>query len=238
MLEEVRESIPLGKKERVEKFVMENDINEAYEEFGCSLVRVLGENLKGYGYTFPPGVPININGDHGLYLFLEKEDQTFQYGNNISRTALHYASAVGNIDLVKFLIQKGADVNIKDSVGNTPLILTLMTSPANSSKDYVEELAALGFSTAELSQLQTLKPNTKHLITEPTIISNEPVNREEFAKLLSKKQMEGYGYYYANFDKLRKVHDKKWIGIKDQEVVYYADTEIQLQRVLYQKKTY
>jgi ankyrin repeat protein len=37
------------------------------------------------------------------------------------RTALHLAAAEGHLDVIKFLVQQGADVNSLDRFGNAPL---------------------------------------------------------------------------------------------------------------------
>jgi ankyrin repeat protein len=39
------------------------------------------------------------------------------------RTALHYAAEVGNLELVRFLVNKGADVNAKDKEKLSPIVL-------------------------------------------------------------------------------------------------------------------
>lgn len=41
--------------------------------------------------------------------------------NNLGQTALHYALNLDLIDVPKFFISKGADVNAKDKKGITPL---------------------------------------------------------------------------------------------------------------------
>lgn len=42
------------------------------------------------------------------------------------RSALHIASALGNVESVKALIKAGADVNLQDKLGRTPLHFTVM----------------------------------------------------------------------------------------------------------------
>ena len=44
------------------------------------------------------------------------------------RTALHFASAKGHLEMVERLIREGADVNRLDHVGNTPLHLAACTN--------------------------------------------------------------------------------------------------------------
>ena len=45
---------------------------------------------------------------------LNKQDQQ-------GRTLLHYTGSRGQIDMIELLLEKGADPNIKDKNGNTPL---------------------------------------------------------------------------------------------------------------------
>lgn len=61
------------------------------------------------------------NGDlDSLQTLLKEEDvnRTLDGG----RTPLHYASDSGDVDTVKFLLGRGADVNLKDKHGITPLL--------------------------------------------------------------------------------------------------------------------
>lgn len=45
-------------------------------------------------------------------------------------TALHFVSNFGNLDLAKIFIKKGANINIKDNEGKTPLFLAVTISPS------------------------------------------------------------------------------------------------------------
>jgi len=64
----------------------------------------------------------------------EKVDNLIDAGCDVSapddkgRTALHFASAKGNLKIVQRLLAQGADVNRVDHIGNTPLHLATCTS--------------------------------------------------------------------------------------------------------------
>ncbi|APR98626.1 ankyrin repeat domain-containing protein [Wolbachia endosymbiont of Folsomia candida] len=51
------------------------------------------------------------------------------------RTALHYAAEQGNLEVVKFLLIKGANPNIKERDGKKPRNLAVMTSLRDRSSD-------------------------------------------------------------------------------------------------------
>lgn len=53
--------------------------------------------------------------------FLNGHPQDLDAQDNSGATALHYASLYGNVDIVDLLIQKGANPNVKDNAGLTPL---------------------------------------------------------------------------------------------------------------------
>ena len=44
--------------------------------------------------------------------------------NRDGKTPLHYASGIGDIEVVEALVQNGANVNLRDEDGNTPLVKT------------------------------------------------------------------------------------------------------------------
>jgi len=51
---------------------------------------------------------------------LQKEPSLVNVSDNYGNTPLHTAVEKGNIRIVEFLIQNGADVNAKDNEGRTP----------------------------------------------------------------------------------------------------------------------
>lgn len=54
--------------------------------------------------------------------------------NNLGQTALHYALNLDSIDVPKFLISKGADLNAKDKKGITPLDVAVKKGKTESCK--------------------------------------------------------------------------------------------------------
>lgn len=79
-------------------------------------------------------VTMAINSDASLesILFLIQQD-----GNSVKklthdgRTYLHWAANKGNVDLVKILLEKGADINLSDDKGAIPLAFAAANGQAN-----------------------------------------------------------------------------------------------------------
>lgn len=55
----------------------------------------------------------------------------FRSSTNLKQTILHIAVINSNLELVKFLVEYGIDVNVKDSYGNIPLHFSKSLSVAN-----------------------------------------------------------------------------------------------------------
>lgn len=79
------------------------------DELQIALATPVGEDFKGY----TKGVAKNIG--KSLKGFIKRFEQE-TYNNSLIA-----ASGEGNLETVKLLIEKGADVNVKDKKGNTPL---------------------------------------------------------------------------------------------------------------------
>eukprot|EP00733_Pompholyxophrys_punicea_P001353 Pompholyxophrys_punicea_v1_NODE_640_length_1540_cov_18.216835.p1 type:complete len:209 gc:universal NODE_640_length_1540_cov_18.216835:373-999(+) len=57
----------------------------------------------------------------GVQLIIENELIDIDTGDYDKRTALHVAAGEGHYDIVKYLVERGASVNVKDRTGGTPL---------------------------------------------------------------------------------------------------------------------
>ncbi len=103
----------------------------AAERGNVQLVRLLTTNnadvsVDGAKYN-TPGIPMHIAARHGHFetqkAILEIGGQSIDILDQFQRTMLHIASAIQDEKIVKFLLEKGAQVNCQDINGMTPLHL-------------------------------------------------------------------------------------------------------------------
>lgn len=76
--------------------------------------------------------------------FVERDPATLQQKTKLSDTALHWAASCGHTDIVKYLLSKGSDPNLRNIAGATPLHLAAR-------KAYVGVMAALIHSKCDLN---------------------------------------------------------------------------------------
>ena len=83
--------------------------------------------------------------------------------------------------------------------------------------------------TSELFEQQKLDRLKKEALEEFTQCKSQEIHtkidyrREDIAKILISKQMEGYDYYHANLEKISLEYNGKWIGIKDDRILFPSD---------------
>jgi hypothetical protein len=65
---------------------------------------------------------------HTCDLILNQDEQRTQYADINGWTPLHYAVFHGNVEMTKFLIENGADVNAPAADGSTPLHVAVLGS--------------------------------------------------------------------------------------------------------------
>jgi ankyrin repeat protein len=92
--------------------------------------------------------------DEGPKALLEAVELCYQLGmdvnavNSMGLTALHGAANRGSDDIIRFLVDKGAELNVKDKEGRTPLTwaegVFLATHPAKPKPSSIELLKSLG----------------------------------------------------------------------------------------------
>jgi ankyrin repeat protein len=70
----------------------------------------------------------NLN---SLKVMLERNPSLVNYVDETKASALHYAAANDNEDMVEFLLTKGGDINAQDIEGNTPLHLAVSNAELN-----------------------------------------------------------------------------------------------------------
>lgn len=95
------------------------------------------------GFHDPVTMAINNNISNDVVKFLiEQEGNDVHKKTHHSRTYLQWAAARGNLDLVNYLIEKGADVNYKDSYGDA--VIAYAASAGNKNTAVYEALIAKG----------------------------------------------------------------------------------------------
>ena len=79
-------------------------------------------------------VTLAINNDASLNtikFLLEQEGNSVKKLTHDGRIYLHWAAYRGNVDLVKYLLEKGADINLTDDKGATALVFAASNGQAN-----------------------------------------------------------------------------------------------------------
>lgn len=95
------------------------------------------------GFHDPVTMAINNNISNDVVKFLiEQEGNDVHKKTHHSRTYLQWAAARGNLELVNYLIEKGADVNYKDSYGDAVIAYT--ASAGNKNTAIYDALIAKG----------------------------------------------------------------------------------------------
>ncbi|KAI5614892.1 myotrophin [Silurus asotus] len=90
----------------------------------CAVARKLYSESRTHGFNAAPGpvfgFSLSLSGTARLFSATQDEDvnRTLEGG----RKPLHYAADCGQVEMVEFLLSKGADVNAPDKHGITPLL--------------------------------------------------------------------------------------------------------------------
>ena len=61
-----------------------------------------------------------------MYVFVEKRRKSLSSLQKEGWTALHWASRMGHSDIVRLLCKYGAQLNVRDVWGTTPLMLSII----------------------------------------------------------------------------------------------------------------
>jgi ankyrin repeat protein len=84
------------------------------------------------------------NGDlEKLKTLVEKDNELLKIKDGAGRTALHFAANSGHLDLVKYLLAKGVDINLKSNANTTPLHFAAFSGHLDIVKWLVENHAEL-----------------------------------------------------------------------------------------------
>lgn len=152
----------------------------------------------------------NFKGDTALHLFLKNIhfddlpqlcvkiiDQCIKKHFNVNTpgengtTLLHIAVAQNNLELVKFLVMRGADIHVKDDNGCTPLHMATATDPALNKKGFIQSLPEI---------VEYLLKHTNIDIHAINNMSQTPIQYSRFkcAEELKKDKMKVRNFEWIN----------------------------------------
>ena len=93
---------------------------------------------------------------------IEEEEKKIEECDKFQMTPLHYAAEFGHIKVTKFLIEKGANIEVKNEDGNTPLHEAVDGGHFEVVKYLIEK---------ELNWMQRIKQMI-HLVTWPMTVQD------------------------------------------------------------------
>lgn len=79
---------------------------------------------------------------------------------------------------------------------------------------------------------RTLKEYLETQSEKPKEALPPQLTRDDYAKILSKKQMQGYDYYHANIKDILANYSGKWIGILEGKILFPSSSRIEIARKL------
>ena len=136
----------------------------------------------------PLMMSVNSNDIDGVKFFAKAGRSVLNKRNIGGATALHIAARKGNIEIIKILVNNGADLNIKDNEGWTPL----MRAASNNNSEIVSELIAKGANANLKNNLgQTaILHSTQSSCLKCLDLVLQKINYKKFDEVLLEKQFE------------------------------------------------
>ena len=117
--------------------------NPSIENVKAEIAKGNSPSQQNGGFFDPVVIAINNNANPEVIKFLiEQEGNSIDKKTHHSRTYLQWAAAQGNLEVVNFLIAKGADVNYKDSHGSD--VITYAASAGNKNLAVYDALIKAG----------------------------------------------------------------------------------------------
>ncbi|XP_060564717.1 ankyrin-1-like [Ruditapes philippinarum] len=129
--------LSMNKSVNVSKVLLQNgaDVQQVMQMRGCNEVFI----------TSPPLIhAVETNNLYLASILLEHGEDVNQCYGECTNSAIHFAILQGNCDMLKLLIQNGANLNKRNGRGHTPLGLALHNCDEN--KDIAETLITAGCS--------------------------------------------------------------------------------------------
>ena len=181
----VNKKKPIAKNQNVKKKLVLNLKNALISNEGKEFIIRITDKLYKKCYDKYSGGPTTIKNLQNPKEYLEAPSRDSYYINYYSliepktgNTFLHLATIDDYPELVKYFIEKGADLNMKNSDGNTPLHLAIKAKRNKIIKLLIDNKAALDITNNDGEiPFECLTPDMKKEFGVDTIIILNPAKR-------------------------------------------------------------
>jgi ankyrin repeat protein len=217
----IQQAISAGNWEKVKDLIKQEAIRNAKYKQELSLLDcAIAEKIE-YFYACP-SVEIILAKESGRLEIVQILIE--QYGFDVNEktqdtesTPLHFASWEGYADIIKYLIEKGAEVNAKNRMGQTPLYCATVLRKINAIRCLIEKGANISLKTndgktaLDLVKIPNNSPQPQSIVIKGKIIKRavRRNNSKDIAKLLEETQAK------YNEELLKAAEAGDWDKVKE-----------------------